>query len=277
MGRKLSRCDSGPEAGCLGALASGNRLRGLCTGSDEFAILHWRELSRALDSPRMAVHEGPAYNIARNSSMKRRLAIPLLLLAICMPSLAQSTAPSLPATRALPAAPQSADVDRRALGIDLLGKSVDPVQRAAGKPVVLVFVRTDCPISNRYAPTIQELQAYYTGRVEFWLVYPDRDESSVKIQRHLQEYGYKLPVLRDPEHLLVEKSHVQITPEVAVFEGSGQLAYHGRIDNWYVTFGRARVTPTTHELKDALQALLSGRKPAVTAIGGVGCYISDLQ
>ncbi len=39
--------------------------------------------------------------------------------------------------------------------LDLSGKVVDPFEMAAGKPVVFIFVRTDCPISNRYAPTIQ--------------------------------------------------------------------------------------------------------------------------
>jgi hypothetical protein len=39
---------------------------------------------------------------------------------------------------------------------DLEGK---PVDRFAprGKIVVLIFVRTDCPISNRYAPVIQQV------------------------------------------------------------------------------------------------------------------------
>ena len=43
-------------------------------------------------------------------------------------------------------------------GVDLAGKPVDPLHANPGKPVVLIFVRTDCPISNRYAPTIQRHQ-----------------------------------------------------------------------------------------------------------------------
>ncbi|MGC1581608.1 MAG: hypothetical protein WA766_09000, partial [Candidatus Acidiferrales bacterium] len=41
--------------------------------------------------------------------------------------------------------------------LDLNGKSVDPLKAAPGKIVVLIFVRTDCPISNRYAPAIQRI------------------------------------------------------------------------------------------------------------------------
>lgn len=162
-------------------------------------------------------------------------------------------------------------------GIDLDGKRVDPLKTALGKPAILIFVRTDCPISNRYAPTLQQLENEFAGRVAFWLVYPDKDESSAKIRKHLQEYGYAIPALQDPGRELVKISQAQITPEVAVFGAKGQLAYHGRIDNWYESIGRARAAPTTHELRDAVRELLAGKAPKVASARAVGCSITDLQ
>ena len=162
-------------------------------------------------------------------------------------------------------------------GVDLAGKPVDPLHANPGKIVVLVFVRTDCPISNRYAPTIQRISKNYAGKAQFWLVYPDKAESSAAIERHLHDYGYTIPALHDPQHSLVKLGQAEVTPEVAVFDAGSQLVYHGRIDNWYVSFGRARPAPTTHELDDAIQAALKGNKPAVATAGGIGCYISDLE
>jgi thiol-disulfide isomerase/thioredoxin len=162
-------------------------------------------------------------------------------------------------------------------GVDLQGKRVDPLKAAAGKPVVLIFVRTDCPISNRYAPTVQSIQAEFAGHAVFWLVYPDADESPEKIRKHEQEYAFSLPALRDPGHQLVRMSHVEITPEVAVFGFRGELAYHGRIDNLYESIGRARSAPTTHELKDALQDVLAGQTPRVSKAPAVGCSIMDMR
>jgi len=164
-----------------------------------------------------------------------------------------------------------------ATGVDLAGKQVDPLHANPGKAVVLIFIRTDCPISNRYAPTIQRISATYTDKVAFWMVYPDKAESSSAIEQHLREYGYKLPALRDPQHALVKLAQAQVTPEAAVFDPSGQLVYHGRIDNWYVSFGRARSAPTSHELDDAIQAALKGVRPQVANADAVGCYISDLE
>lgn len=164
-----------------------------------------------------------------------------------------------------------------AAGVDLAGKQVDPLRANPGEVTVLVFVRTDCPISNRYAPTIQRISANYANKAAFWLVYPDKSESSVAIEKHLHDYGYKLPALHDPQHALVKLGQAQVTPNVAVVTASGELVYHGRIDNWYVSFGHARPAPTTHELDDAIQAALKGSKPAVGAADGIGCYISDLE
>jgi hypothetical protein len=165
----------------------------------------------------------------------------------------------------------------QATALDLAGSPVDPLKSAPGKVVVLVFVRTDCPVSNRYSPAIQHLSAQYLDKTAFWLVYPANNESAEMIRKHEQEFGYQLPALRDLQHALVKQSHVQITPEAAVFDARHHLIYHGRIDNLYEDFGRARAAPTTHELEDAIQAAISGKTLLADTVPAVGCYISDLE
>jgi thiol-disulfide isomerase/thioredoxin len=160
---------------------------------------------------------------------------------------------------------------------DLAGKPIDPLTAFSGKTVVLVFVRSDCPISNRYAPKVQQLSGEYAGRAAFWLVYPDKDESPLVIRKHMQEYGYKIQALRDPLHALVAHSQVRVTPEAAVFDAKGRLVYHGRIDNWYERVGRSRPEATSHELVDGIEAALRGGVPPAESATPVGCYISDLR
>ena len=164
-----------------------------------------------------------------------------------------------------------------AVALDLAGKTVDPLAMAAGKPLVLIFVRTDCPISNRYAPTIQALGQKYSNTAVIMLVYPDKSETPQNIRKHLHEYGYKATALRDSQHALVKLGKVEVSPVAAVFNANGELIYHGRIDNWYKEFGRARSAPTTHELEDAIQSALNSQHPAPASVSGIGCYISDLQ
>lgn len=161
--------------------------------------------------------------------------------------------------------------------VDLAGNSVDPLKSAPGKVVVLVFVRTDCPISNRYAPTIQRLSDERADKASFWLVYPSKAESPQMIRKHRQEFHYRIPALRDLHRTLVKRSQVQMTPEVAVFDVNRRLIYHGRINDLYEDFGRARKAPTTHELEDAISAAVRGEKLQVDSVPSVGCYISDLE
>lgn len=163
---------------------------------------------------------------------------------------------------------------KSALHLD--GSAADPFREAAGKPVVLVFVRTDCPVSNRYAPLIQKISSHYGDKVGFWLVYLGKTASAEKIRQHEAEYGYKVNALRDPQHLLVKRAQVGTTPEAAVFDAQHRLIYHGRTDNLYEDVGRSRPVATTHELDDAIQAVLYGKTPPPNA-PGVGCFIADTE
>jgi len=62
----------------------------------------------------------------------------------------------------------------------------DPFLAASGKPVVLIFVRTDCPISNRYAPVIQRISSEYGAKIALWLVYPSKASTAEKIHSSLK-------------------------------------------------------------------------------------------
>lgn len=161
--------------------------------------------------------------------------------------------------------------------VNLDNKTVDPIKESSGKVAVLLFVRTNCPISNRYAPEIKRIEKSYSGKVKFWLVYPGKSETAGRIRTHDKEYGYDMPALRDPSHSLAKFAQATMTPEAAVFDHSGKLIYHGRIDNWYADLGRARPVATSHELEDAIKAGLEGKAPAVNTAPAVGCYITELD
>jgi peroxiredoxin len=160
---------------------------------------------------------------------------------------------------------------------NLDGKTVDPLKSSEGKVVVLFFMRTDCPISNRYAPAIQKLHEKFHDKAKFWLVYPDASETATRIRAHDEEFNLSIPALRDVHRELVKRSHATITPESAVFDTAGKLIYHGRIDNWYEDFGRARSAPTTHDLEDTIRNTLNGNATVPDHADAVGCYISDLK
>jgi hypothetical protein len=158
---------------------------------------------------------------------------------------------------------------------DLGNEAIKRLCAERAKAVVLIFTRTDCPIANRYAPEIRRLTTKFAPQgVLFRLVYPEASETPEAIREHLTAFQYPCEAWRDPAHVFVRHFGVTVTPEVVVFVPDGKLtAYRGRIDDLYVDFGRARAAPTTHELEEALEAVLSDRPVGVATTTAVGCSI----
>jgi len=172
-------------------------------------------------------------------------------------------------------ASQTGSTDSRAL--TLAGQPFDPFTAKTNDVVVLIFVGIDCPISNRYAPEVRKLCKHFASSdVSFWLVQPDPDVTAKEVRKHLKEFNYPCEALRDPKHRLVRKAQATKVPECAVFNRAGELVYHGRINNRYADFGRARPQATEHELRDAIDAALANRKPTKASVPAVGCHIPDL-
>ena len=141
---------------------------------------------------------------------------------------------------------------------------------------VLIFLRTDCPLSNRYAPEIQRLARAYQDRgVHFELVFPERDLTPARRGEYLSAYDYKLKAASDPDWALTRSAHARWTPEAAVFR-SGKLIYHGRIDNRFGENGAARAAATEHSLSDVLAAVSQGRSVPYSFRPATGCAIADL-
>lgn len=148
----------------------------------------------------------------------------------------------------------------------------------AAEVQVFVFVRTDCPITNRYAPELLRIAKEFQGRhVAFYLVYPDPNENKRAIENHMAEYSLPGIPLRDPDHKLEQRAHATIAPEAAVFDMQGNLKYHGRIDDRWVSPGVARPAAQTHDLEDAISAVVAGRPVPHPETRAIGCSLVDLR
>jgi hypothetical protein len=161
--------------------------------------------------------------------------------------------------------------------IDLAGRPSDPFASAA-RVRVFVFVRADCPITNRYAPELLRIaHVFPIDDVQIWLVYADPQTTAPQIRNHMMQYGFPGQPLRDPQQELVKRAHAVTAPEAAVFDGAGKLVYHGRIDDLWVDAGRARQMARTHDLEDAIEDTLTGRAVHQSETRAVGCSLADVK
>lgn len=161
--------------------------------------------------------------------------------------------------------------------LDLEGQVFDPWQKPGGLTVVL-FTRSDCPISNRCAPEVRRLHEKYHSRgVSFYLIYVDPQEQPDTLRKHIKEYDYPCQGLRDPKHTLVAHCGATTTPEAVLFGSDRGIVYQGRVDDRYSGFGEARAQPTTYDLADAIEATLQGQPVANPRTKAIGCLIADLK
>lgn len=196
----------------------------------------------------------------------------------------QQTAPMAAPTSQPTTAPSRLDP---AIAVqDVNGASCQPLLTArkdGAKGVVFIFIATDCPISNGYAPEITRICGKYcrpadatagkTKGFDFYLVYADPDVKAADARKHAADFSLTCPLLVDPKKELAKRLDATVTPEACVVSTDGQIRYVGRIDNLYSDFGKRRFDATTHDLRDALEAVASGRPVASPRLKAVGCPI----
>ena len=144
------------------------------------------------------------------------------------------------------------------------------------KKLLVVFVSCNhCPYVVAYEPRMVSIANAYGARdVDFVAVnandaarYPA--DAMEPMRARAQERGFPFPYLRDDPQAFVRALGARFTPEVFVFDDARRLRYHGRIDDNH----RDEARVSSHDLKDALDALLAGKAPPVAETAAVGCSV----
>jgi thiol-disulfide isomerase/thioredoxin len=138
--------------------------------------------------------------------------------------------------------------------------------------LVMVFLWSECPISNRYAPRLNELAAGWKMQpVRMVGLFVDPTRPDEELKRHAEEYGLMFPVARDKDVEIARGLRVEKVPCAVVIDGAGKVRYRGRIDDRFFALGRNRPAATTDDLKDAVGAVLAGKQPATVETEVIGC------
>jgi peroxiredoxin len=134
---------------------------------------------------------------------------------------------------------------------------------------VVMFIATQCPVSNAYNERMVELQEQFAAKgVAFIGVNSNKQEDAKEVAAHAKEHKFVFPVLKDPRNKVADQYGAQVTPEVYVVNKEGRLLYHGRIDD-----SRNVSKVKSHDLATALNAFLEGKSITETEPKAFGCTI----
>jgi hypothetical protein len=142
------------------------------------------------------------------------------------------------------------------------------------KAAVFVFLATDCPLSQSYTLTLNNLGKDFEPKgIGFYGVFSGDAVSKTAIDEFVASYHVSFPVTLDTHGELADFFGASTTPEAFVTDPNGRTLYKGAIDNWAPELGQHRTVITQRYLYDALQSVQAGKPVQVKATQAVGCFI----
>lgn len=141
------------------------------------------------------------------------------------------------------------------------------------KFVVVMFIATQCPVSNAYNERMAKLYEDYASRdVAFFGINSNKQESVEEIADHSKKHGFEFPVLKDWNNIVADEYGTSVTPEIYVIDSKGILRYHGRIDD-----DRSGKEIKSQDLRNALDGLLNGNEAPKKVTRAFGCTIKRVK
>ena len=151
---------------------------------------------------------------------------------------------------------------------DLKGNTVK-YSGLKGDTTVVVFISTQCPISNGYNDRMKSVyNDYATKGVRFIFINANSTEPAEEVRKHAESHGFPFPVYKDSNDTAADRFGAQVTPEAYVMDSAGVIQYHGYVDD-SVTEARVHV----RGLRMALDAVMAGKPVENAQTKAFGCTI----
>ena len=157
--------------------------------------------------------------------------------------------------------------------VALDGKAATLAPHAGKSATVVVFTSFDCPVSNSYVAQLNDLAKLHADKgVTVVLVCPT-DEKPTTVAKAASGFKLAIPVLLDQKKLLATALKAEVTPEAFVLDAEGKVLYRGRIDDGYSARLKKNATVSSHDLADAVAAVVAGKPVKTAQTKAVGCPI----
>ncbi len=167
-------------------------------------------------------------------------------------------------------------------GVD--GRKYSLKDFAAAKVLAVLFTCNHCPTAQAYEGRIKKLVADFRGRGVALVAISPNDSQAVRLDElgytdlgdsleemkiRAKDAGFEFPYLYDGDTQAVSRAYgPRATPHVFVFDTERKLRYSGRIDD-----DESGKKIKSHDLQDAIEAVLSGKPIATPATRSFGCSI----
>lgn len=157
-------------------------------------------------------------------------------------------------------------------------KNVSLANYPSAKGFIVVFTCNSCPVAIKYEKRVEQLNKEFSSKNYPVIAISSNDikinpgDSFEEMQKKAKKVGYTFPYLYDESQEVAKRFGATHTPHVYVVAREGNqlvVKYSGAIDNNTDDGSKA----DKKYVADAVNALIDGKAPAVTATKAVGCSI----
>jgi peroxiredoxin len=152
---------------------------------------------------------------------------------------------------------------------DYQGKEHSLSDYKSSKAIVIIFVATECPVSNAYNERMEKIYQDYNDKgISFFGINSNKAESVADIRTHAVKNNLSFTILKDEKNIIADKFNASFTPEVFVLNPNFELLYHGRIDD-----SKREKDVKTNDLRQTLDEILNGKSVSNPKTKAFGCTI----
>lgn len=156
------------------------------------------------------------------------------------------------------------------------GSSITLRELTGKQATVFIFLSTECPISNGYIPTLNQLATDYRDQGVNVVGINSNDGCSLRdMASHRKEFAINFPVLKDAGAVVANELAATHCPEAILLDGQGIVRYRGRIDDRYSRRGGPAGDVQSNDLTRALLEVLDGKTVSVPMTKVMGCPITS--
>lgn len=156
---------------------------------------------------------------------------------------------------------------------DYNGKEYSLFDFKDSKAIVIMFIATQCPVSNAYNQRMATLNKDYAGKATSFIgINSNKQEDAAEVKEHAEENGLDFIILKDPNNLIADIFEAKYTPEIFVLNSDLNIQYHGRIDD-----SRKESEVESKDLRVALDEILEGKEVSKSETKAFGCTIKRVD
>ena len=142
--------------------------------------------------------------------------------------------------------------------------------------LLVVFMCNHCPFVKHIRHELADLAQEYQKRAVAIVGinsndaadYPD--DSPARMEEEVRNIGYTFPYLYDEAQTVAKAYRAACTPDIYLFDKQRRLVYRGQFDDSRPGNG---IPVTGEDLREALDAVLSGKPVSPTQKPSIGCNI----